>query len=178
MVTFSNSRLSLPQSPAVPAFAAESNRTSDSIDRIGSVFVRRQRAADQGGNSLANAAILIQNRGKKQISDRVNRRDVDFYRVDLTTAANIKLNFSNRSNATIVGRLLDGQGQSLFYQGQQQTISFAPDLNFSKTLRNIEPGIYYIQVSTRSRANAQYRLTLNVSDAAARPSTPDCGCGS
>ncbi len=182
MVFFSNKRLSsAPLTSGHPDAALAgipaSNLTASAIERT-DFMARRQRASDQGGNTLATATV-IPTPGKKRIVDTTRRNDVDLFKLVLTTTSNVRLNLSNQSSASMVGSVLDSQGQVLSYQGSPQTLTIAPARRINSRINNfysnIQPGTYFIEVRTRSRAAAQYELKLNVVD----PAAPvDCGCGS
>jgi|GEM_PF-6427476 hypothetical protein len=173
MVFFSNNRLSFAH-PTSQAATAVSNLTSDAIAPTRQALLRRQRASDKGGNTVA-AATLIPTPGKKRIVDTVSRRDVDIFKLVITTPSNVRFNVKNRSDAALVGSILDSQGQVLSYEGTPLTGTIQPDRRINNLYSNIQPGTYYVRVATRSRESEQYELKLTVVD----PAAPvDCGCGS
>lgn len=178
-MTFSSKQLFL-ASTAVPAPSLTSDTGGRPLRAVAfggsaSFLTRRQRASDRGGNTLA-AATVIGAPGKSRIVNTVSRSDADFFRVSVSVPFNVRLNLKNRSNAAIVGSLLDSQGQVLSLGGTPQTTAVAPDRRLNTFYSSIQPGTYFVRLTTRSRSAAQYELKLNIVDPAAPAS--DCGCGS
>ncbi|MBF2073763.1 MAG: hypothetical protein IGS50_08370 [Synechococcales cyanobacterium C42_A2020_086] len=138
---------------------------------------RFSRRATARNNSLATATVLpvVPPNLRRTIRDQVGRGDrVDYFKLTLTRQGNIDITLRNRSQAPLVGSLLDATGQILSYRGSRQSTSVKAGNQITRAYKGLSAGVYYMRVHSNAEGNNRYELTLALRTA---PSPLPCGCG-
>ncbi len=139
-------------------------------------MTRRFRSQDRGGNTLASATILSPLPGLRTIRDKTGRNDRDIYKLVFDTPSKVRMTFQNLSNATVVGTILNEQGQIIINAGQRLTGKAKPEKTKSLLFDNIPAGTYYFRLSSPANGTHRYKLNLVLTQSRTTPGLP-CGCG-
>lgn len=139
-----------------------------------SAFTPRVRAAN---STLATATFLgTFPSSKKTVKDSVGQGNpADFFRVELTEASRIKLNFVNRSEVRLTAAILDANGKLITSSGRKQ-ITVAAGKQGDTLVQGAQPGVYYVRVKGVASRTNRYDFNLFINRSGS-PAPLPCGCG-
>jgi hypothetical protein len=139
------------------------------------VALRQQGRASNG--SLATATGLGNLSSRKRINDTVGQRNrKDFFQVAVTEPGQIRLKFSNRSEASLTAAILDANGTVVNSRGRQQLLRVGAGVQVETLFQGSQPGVYYLRVTGPGRGNHRYQVDL-FANSNLGPQPLPCGCG-
>jgi hypothetical protein len=136
--------------------------------------VQRVRASN---GTLATATVLgTFPSSKKTVKNSVGRGNpIDFFRLDLSEASRITLNFVNRSGSQLNAAILDANGNAIKLNGRKQ-VSVAANKQTDTLVRGAQPGVYYIRIKGPASGTNRYDFNLFVNRSGS-PAPLPCACG-
>lgn len=100
----------------------------------------------------------------------------DFFRIDITENARLKLFLSNLSEGEISGAILNAAGKVVTANGKRQLINVAGGESANTLIRTATPGTYYLRVTNGTSDRSRYEVNLFVNRKGG-PAPLPCGCG-
>ncbi|WP_416669704.1 hypothetical protein [Egbenema bharatensis] len=126
------------------------------------------------GRTLGTARLLGLFPGRRTVRANVGRQNANFFRFTLNELSNLRLTFRNRSQASIVGSLLNEQGQLVSLGRNRLSERVRSGETLKRAYQGLPSGTYYLRLNSRAQGRNAYQLTLAVANT--RPNLP-CGCG-
>lgn len=168
----------VPYSDRIAALTHASIAPTSELTRLPSTAFFRSASAKESssnrvGRTLATARSLGLFPGRRNVRNQVGRKVTNFYRFTLNELSNVRLSFQNRSQSSIVGRLLNEQGQVVSLGRNRLSERVRAGEMVKRSFEAIPSGTYYLKVSSRGAGKNAYRLTLAASNTVPFP----CGCG-
>jgi hypothetical protein len=131
------------------------------------------RSVNNSGRTLGTARLLGLFPGRRTVRANVGRQNSSFFRFALNELSNVRLTFKNRSQSSMVGELLNEQGQLVSLGRNRLSERVRSGETLRRAYQGLPSGTYYLRIRSRAQGKNAYQLTLA---AVNRPNLP-CGCG-